>query len=117
MVFDRIASNVNNKTGSIKFDIFNDGVHASVLNVTIEHKFDILQMKMLVKVNLPIDKRDTNYQREILKTNVDVDKLFKGVTGNFVMQAFMEKYLDCIDFEPKFPWRAVRILLSRVSFF
>lgn len=107
MVFDRINSSVDNKTTRIKFDIFNDAVHDTVMNVTIEHLHDVMKIKMLVKVNLPIDQRDKTYQREILQTNVDVEKLLNGITGNFVMQAFMENFLDCIDFEPKLPFRAV----------
>lgn len=99
--------NANDKVASIKIDTFNDGVHDSVLNITIEHKFDVLQMRMLVKVNLPIDKRDTTYQRELFQTNVDVEKLFKGITGTFVLNTFMENFRDCIDFEPKLPFRAV----------
>lgn len=44
VVFDHIDSSVNNKTTGIKFDIFNDGVHDSVLNVTFEHKFEVVKM-------------------------------------------------------------------------
>lgn len=62
-----------------------------------------------VRITTPIDDDDKTYEKQFFRTSIDVEKLLKGVQGNFVMKVFLENFFQSIDFEPKFPMKKVRI--------
>lgn len=56
---------------------------------------------------IPADGNDKNYEKEFLRTSLDVQKFFNGVQGSFLTKNIMETFFKSIDFEPKFPFKKV----------
>lgn len=88
--------------------MYNDGVNASILNAVVVTSTVIEKVLLYLKVNLQEDKTDEKYQKELVRTVIDAGKLFKGIYGNFIAKNLMENFFTSIDFEPKFPLKAVR---------
>lgn len=80
---------------------------SSVSNITFESTVTILKMLVYVKVKIAEDQSGSQYKRELLKTVIDVEKLFKGSQGNFVVRAFVNNISRFMDFNMKFPIKPV----------
>lgn len=94
--------------GSITF--INDGVHDSIMNLSVQFFRTILNIKTEAKIYAPEDKNDKTYRRIFFQTTVDAARLLRGIEGNFVIKVFMENFLKCLDFKPKFPLKPVSSL-------
>lgn len=86
----------------------NDGIHDTVANVTFETKKIIHGLTINFVLRSPAGYTDKNYQREFLRTAVNVEKFTKGNRGNFMAATFLDRILDSLDFEMKFPLPVVR---------
>lgn len=82
---------------NITVQLFNDGIHDTKLNVTFETFFVIQKLVATLKVKIPENGDDQNYQREIFKTSVDVGKFFQGVQGSLLMKILYEGYQKSIN--------------------
>lgn len=67
---------------------------------------DIEKLQAYVKFSVPENGEDKNYKKELLRTVVDIDKLFKGIATNFIAKSMME-YGNGINFERQFPIKKV----------
>lgn len=67
---------------------------------------DIEKLHAYVKFSVPESRDDKNFKRELLRTVVDIDKLFKGVATNFIAKSMIE-FGKGINFERKFPIKKV----------
>jgi len=114
IVVDRTEVAFDNKYVNVSVEIATDELTGSVGNMTVVN-FNSTFDKVLVylKVSFPLNDQDKNYQREFLKTTIDAERLFQGVTGNFVAKSLSENLLKSLDFEPKFPLKPVRKLTLR----
>lgn len=92
----------------VNFSIQNDGVHDTIINFYAETFAVIEKMSGHVRITTPMNDDDKTYEKEFFRTSVDVEKLMKGVQGNFVIKVFLENFLKSIEFEPKFPMNKVR---------
>lgn len=70
--------------------------------------FDVDRVLAYGRFNIPENTDDKYYKREILKTTVDIDKLFKGIATNFITKSIMKDLEGNLNFEPKFPLKKVR---------
>lgn len=86
----------------------NDGIHDSSIDVIVETFAVIEKLMAHVKINVPADENDKVYQKEFLRTSIDVKRLFDGVQGNFIFKVFMENFMKSFEVEPKFPLRKVK---------
>lgn len=77
----------------------------------------ILKLYLYVSVFFPASPEDGNYQKEVLKTMIDYDKIFRGISGNLFSKMILENYLKVIDFEPKFPLKPVSSYESYVKIY
>lgn len=60
------------------------------------------------KLNLPIDNDDEKFQRSLIRSSINLEKVLKNQYGNFVIRAVMENLLKSLDFVPTFPIKIVR---------
>lgn len=100
----------NDDVANFTSQLYNDGVHDTLTNLTIEFKDVVQKITMIVSLKIAEDENDTVFRRELFKGTMDVEKLLKGNFGSFFMKIFMENYFKSIDFEPKLPFKKVNLL-------
>lgn len=71
------------------------------------------KIMLYCQVNLPQDEKDKEYQKVLMKTSINLEKLWKGIQGNFMIKVVMANFLEVIDFEPKFPVKKVLNLIIK----
>lgn len=86
-----------------------NGVDGATSNTTFDVFETIGNMKVYLRIRLPEDKNDRRFQKELMKTSIDAGKVFAGNSGNFFIKSVLGKFLDALDFEPKFPFTPVNI--------
>lgn len=91
--------------GSVK--VHNDEKHDSLIEIWMQ-TFDVVErIFFYVRVNIPEDQNDKDFRKEMFRFTFDVAKLFKDDYTNFMSKIIMERLLETIDFEPKFPFKKV----------
>ena len=81
------------------------------INVTLDLAYDVTNVTVLFSFSIPKDKNDKNFERVILKSSVNLCKLFKGNVGNFLGKTLTELFDKFADFEPKCPIRKVNHII------
>lgn len=99
--------NTNPKLANFSVQLFNDDVHDTTVNMTLELFAFVTKMMTNLRLALPESGGDKDYRREFFKVTIDMNKFFKGNSGNFMSNALMENFNKSIDFEPKFPMKKV----------
>ena len=93
---------------NVTFEYVSDKVHDLVINVDAEYLVGIDKMVIAVKINIPEDKNDRLFGREILRTVVDVGQLMNGVYGNPIIKSVIDIIMAKKDIKPSFPILPVR---------
>jgi outer membrane cobalamin receptor len=101
----------NYDVANFSAEIFNDEIHDTVLNVTIEYKEEITKFQIEIKLSTQINENDKNFERELIRTNVNLGKMMNGIQGNYFLRAFMEAFAKSADFEMKLPFKKVSIAI------
>lgn len=109
MFSHRISYDFNPKVGNLTINYENHAVDDAVVNVTFNLLETVLSMKIHLRVQLPEDENDRIFQKELLKTSIDVGKVFSGISGNFFVKSVVDSLLKSFEFEAKFPFRPVNI--------
>lgn len=117
IIIERISYDSNQKVGNLSINYANNGINDAVINVSFEVFVTILNMKVYLRVRLPEDENDRTFKRDLMKTTIDVGKLFSGNAGNFVIKGILENLLKSYDFEPKFPFQPVNIVSCSIICF
>lgn len=103
MKFDERFSNVSVNIG-------NGNLEETGLNVWFE-LYEILEkFSILMRINIPENEKDNDYQKEMLRIRLDGRQLFDRHYTNFIVKFVMDSMLDKLDFEPKLPMPKVNIL-------
>lgn len=82
----------------------------TTLNAICELFEDFEKLRATLKVNIPENRNDINYRRQLLTTSFDGEKLYNGTSGNFFLKYIIDLYLNSLDFVPKFPFKKVNII-------
>lgn len=99
---------INPKIGSYSWNVTNSGNRPSILNITFELQTNLSKVLLAFKLNLPIDSDDNEYQRELFKSNIDLDKAFTGIHGSTFIKNMLGTLAQFIDFELKLPLLKVK---------
>jgi hypothetical protein len=94
-----VSSNYDVSNLTIKF--FNDQIHDTVFNFTVEVFHDILKFKLDYKIMMQKNEKDKNYEREFFKGNFDIEKAMRGIQENYFLRAFFENFAKSAEYEPK----------------
>lgn len=81
----------------------NDGLHDTIMNVTLESFIDFDNVLVLSKLYLPEDKSGKSFTREYFRNSHDVSKITKAMKANALIRMVVEDLLKSLDFELKFP--------------
>lgn len=115
---DNAITESNPKFMNVSFVYTHNERGSSISNVTFETKVTIIKMLVYVKVNIAEDQSALNYNRELMKTVIDVDKLFKGSHVHILVMGFTKSLSRFMDFKMKFPIKPVSFeSLIKKSFF
>lgn len=99
----KINKEVDPKIGIVNISFFNDGIHDTIVNASIESIVEIHGITLNFIAKCPDTSSDLSYQRVFLRTSVNVDKFINGNRGNFMTAILLEQILKKLDFELKFP--------------
>lgn len=98
----------NKSIFKINYTLQNDGIHPYVINYTVETLAVFTKMLVYIKVKVPSNENDQNFQKEVINTVVDVEKAFKGIQNNFIIAKVFENIIKSSNLEIKYPLRKVR---------
>lgn len=106
LVIRKATFTSNDDVMNMTFDYTSDDT-GSFINATVS-TFAVIEKSILyLKINLPSHDHDDNYLKSFLNIVVDIERLYKGVSGNFITNGILENLTKSIDFVPKFPFPKV----------
>jgi hypothetical protein len=79
----------------------------SVMNMTIDFSQEVSKMMVFFTFSIPKDKNDKNYERTLIKSNVNACRMISGIIGDFLTKMIMEDLHKYADFELKCPFPKV----------
>jgi hypothetical protein len=109
LVLQDLKITPNTKVLKLNYQTHNDGFRSFSMNMTFDTLFVITKLWMFVTVKSPQDINDKNYQKEVLKTVVDVEKSLSGVRNNILVSTIVNSFLKSCDQELKFPLKKVKL--------
>lgn len=112
---DRVKSGFNPKMCNLTINYTHNEKGESVTNVTIVNHVNITKLFVYVSVRIPENRNDREYSREVIRTVVDLEKVFNGLQSNPLVKGYADNILKHVDFEIKLPFKPVssRIVISK----
>jgi hypothetical protein len=104
----RIARNKN--VAKINISFVNDESRSFLLSVQLEHFAVVTKMWAYYTVRIPRDRNDKAYQKQILRTVVDVEKALSRSHENFIISMVTDAFLKSCEREFKFPMEKVNCI-------
>lgn len=98
------------------YKFFNDEIHSYSISVAAETFSVISKLWVYLTLNIRENENDKNYNREIIRTVVDVDKTVKGIYGNSIVKFLAELIFKSLEFEFKLPLKKVRFFFYFTTF-
>lgn len=99
----------NNSLANIKFDFFNDNLHDSVIDLTIETFVTLDNIRVYMKIDLS-EKRNDQFDTNLVNTVMDLGKLFRGALANPIMKTVTESLLKNANFKLQLPFKPVSLV-------
>lgn len=81
---------------------------SAIMNFTFEFKVTVLKMLLYMKITIPENENDHHFKKELLRTVIDVEKIFKETEATFMVKAVINNIRRFMDFKVKFPLLPVR---------
>lgn len=97
--------NCNYKFANLSVQVTN----GSLINARFEVFTAIKRLNIQMKINVPADKDDKNFQKEVFRNSIDYKRLLEGARGNYVIQVLVDNFFKSLDFEPKLPMMPVSL--------
>lgn len=85
----------------------NDGIHDTILNAAVENFKPVESVFIYIEARTAESKTDENYQRLMFRTNIDLSRFLKGITGNFLSNLFVDPIIKSLGFNLTLPIPAV----------
>lgn len=67
-----------------------------IVDVTVQSYYPALKGLIYIKVNVAENKDDSEFKRELIRTRIDMEKLLRGLHGNFLVKTFMKSMREQI---------------------
>lgn len=107
-----LKATVNKNIGDLNFTLSSDKHQNSLVNVTIVTKDVITKMLVYVKVRAPSNENDFDYQRVLLNTVQDMDKLLNRAQSDVVISKVIQDVLKSCEQDFKFPLPKVSLKMN-----
>ena len=79
----------------------------TIMNITINFAYEVSKVMISFSFDVPKDNNDKNFERTIIKSTINVCKMFQGVMGDFIVKTIMDVLHKSVDFELKCPFPKV----------
>lgn len=99
----RVKVESNAEYGNVSIKYTHDAKGNSVTNGSFTTCVTTNQIVIYFKVMLAEDKNDVVYKKELLRTSVDMDKLFRGLQSSKILKSYIDALKKSMDFEWKLP--------------
>lgn len=97
----------NKEVNNVTCTIFNDKIHDTKLNISINLFEDIDNMFLVYSIYLKESNEDKEISRKIFSTNINMKKLFQGVRGNYLLTQFFDALQKSVKVKLEMPMRKV----------
>jgi hypothetical protein len=89
------------------YSVHNNEITGFSLNLTADLKQNITKALVYVKIKIPEDADDGKFQKELLRTVVDAEKVLKASKTNFLVAKIVEGFVSSSSRELKIPLQKV----------
>lgn len=79
----------------------------SVMNITIDFAYEVSKAMIYFTFSIQKDKNDKNFEKVLLKSNVNACRMISGIIGDFLTKIIMEDLMKFVDFQLKCPFPKV----------
>lgn len=95
----------NKNVVNITYFVVNDPLRGFSANVTFNSSVIISKMWVYVTIRVSMNENDIKFQRELIKTVVDLEKAFRGRQNNFLIGVLIDSFVKAGIDDLKFPMR------------
>lgn len=100
---DKVIQESNPAVAKVSFIYTHDAKGNSVTNVTFESFVTLTKMMVYITARIADDKGHSGVYRDLVKTVLDVEKLFQGSQSNPLLKGYFENIIRGMNFTVKFP--------------
>lgn len=105
----------NSSIGNINVTSVKNSHGESLLNVQFENYQDLSVLFSTFIITVPLDEKDKDFQRELLRSTINVCKVKQGVMGNFFIKTFMEDFEKYSDFKVECPFKKGKLSINKMK--
>jgi Protein of unknown function (DUF1091) len=105
-----MISNVNPNYANFtqKIQKFDSG--DTLVNITYYYAVNVVKLLIQFEFNVQKDKNDRSYERQLIKSTVNVCRMSQGVMGDFIAKMIMEDIHKFVDFNLTCPFNKVSLI-------
>lgn len=105
----------NSSIGNINVTSIKNSHGESLLNVQIEYYYDLAALFTTFIIAVPSDEKDKDFQKELLRSTINVCKIKQGVMGNFLIKTLMEDFEKYSDFKVECPFKKGKLSINKMK--
>lgn len=98
LILTETRTHVNPEFAAINLTLFKLPGNDNLLNFTLETFVEIIRYTGTFTVSVPKNAKDTDYEKQLLKSSVNMCNIDRGVRGNFIVKMLMENFANSSDF-------------------
>lgn len=115
MIVNKAEIDFNRDLVNVTYNFRTDSFEDTVINMVTETFATIDALTITSKLFLKQKETDQKYSRLLFQNACDVEKLLKGLGGNFIAKALIQSTRKSVDFELKFPFKKVKYIKMRIG--
>lgn len=98
-------STSNPNVGHINVTFNKNSLGQLLVNVQFEYYMDFNVAFSTYIINVPSHENDNDFQKEVLRSTINLCKIKKGVMGNFFIKLFLENFEKSSDYKMECPFK------------
>lgn len=98
----------NSELANATFQFGENDKKETVFNFTVNYKYELPAMTAMLFFAVNKDKTDLNYERVLVKNSINICKMLKGVTGDFLTKMLLDSIARSSDVPLKCPIQKVK---------
>lgn len=106
----------NRKYENITTSLFNGPNNETLMNLTITTFVEIEKLFAVMSVRFPTSDKDTEYGNEVMKSTLEICKVFKRTTGNFIIKVFIASFKNTDSLSLECPLKPHTVRLENMDF-
>lgn len=88
----------------------------TLMNFTLTSFVETEKLFIIMTVNFPSDSKDTEYGHQVMKSTVELCKVLKRTTGNFIIKVMMDSLKNSKNFPFQCPLKPHTVQLANMDF-